>query len=256
MDIRDILIFFAVKYEGNFEKISSAIKNKEHIKREDVEKCINELDCNVVTILDNNYPSCFKNIYKPPYVIFYHGDVSLLSRKKYLSVVGTRKPSNYGKSVTTDLLNSVLENEDVVIVSGLAIGIDSLAHSIALNNNRKTIAILANGLNEYYIKSNNELFNKIKDNGLIISEYPPFCKVDHEKFKVRNRLIAAFANALFIPEAKMKSGTAITVNYALENNKEILCVPTRIDETDSLCNFLIKEGAKVVLEYNDIIEEI
>ena len=256
MDIRDVLIYFAIKYEGDYDLISSAIRKKERIEQVLIDEALSKLKCNVITFLDENYPIYLKQIYKPPFVLFYYGDISILNKARKLGVVGTRSPSNYGKEVTSYLLNDLLSKEDIVIVSGLALGIDSLSHEIALNNNRKTIAILANGIDDYYIKNNLYLYNRIKEEGLVISEYSPNCKVDKEKFRVRNRLIAAFSDALLIPEANIKSGTSITVNYALENDKEILCVPTSILDKNSLTNYLLKQGASIVLDYKDIIDEL
>lgn len=256
MDMRDILIYFAIKYEGDYELIRRAIKDKEKVGLDELNNTLKSVSSNTITFLDDNYPICLKQLYNPPFVLFYYGDITILNKVKSLGVVGTRSPSNYGVEVTNYLLGDLLEKEDVVIVSGLAIGIDSLAHEIALNKNRKTIAVLANGLDEYYIKNNLYLYNRIKENGLILSEYPSNSKVDKSKFRVRNRLIAALSNAVLIPEANIKSGTSITINSAIELNKEILCVPSSILEKDSLTNYLIKEGAKCIFDYKDILDEL
>lgn len=255
MEIRDVIIYFAIKYQGDFELIFKAIRRKEKIDTEECEKVLSELNCQTMTLIDDDYPEYFKALMKPPLVLFYVGDKNLLHHEKRLSVVGTRRPSDYGKRVTKNLLNEVLERKDVLIVSGLALGIDSIAHQCALDNNRKTVAILANGIDEYYIKDNKQLFERIKKEGLIISEYPSHTKVKKENFGVRNRLIAAMCQTIFVPEAFNNSGTSITLNYALEFGKNILCVPCSID-IDSLCNAYIQQGAKLILAADDIIEEI
>lgn len=256
MEIRDVLIYFALVYEGDYDAIYNAVKNKESISQKEIERRLSELKCNCLTILDDNYPHYLKNVYKPPFVIFYYGDIFLLHHKRILGVVGTRHPSTYAKVACKSILKDLLKYEDVVICSGLALGIDSISHDVTLECNRKTIAVLANGIDNYYLKSNMNLYNKIKEKGLLISEYPLDVNVKEENFRVRNRLIASIASVLFIPEAKIKSGTMITVKYALEAGKDILCVPCDIDRDDSLTNYLIKQGAKLVDSYLDIVEEI
>lgn len=255
MEIRDILIYFALKYKGDFDAIYNAIRRKEKIEEKELKKALEELNCQTMTLLDKDYPVYFKALNKPPFVLFYIGDRKLFHHEKKLSVVGTRKPSSYGKKITKELLDDVLDKVDVVIVSGLALGIDSLAHLCALENKRKTIAILANGIDDYYIKSNYSIYERIKKEGLIISEYPKNTKVNKENFAVRNRLIAAFSPVIFVPEAFNNSGTSLTLNYALDLGKNILCVPRNID-IDSLCNAYIQQGAKLIIKAEDIIEEI
>lgn len=255
MKIRDILIYFSIIYDGDFDLIYQAIKNKEQVDERTCEKTNKELKYKTITIIDNDYPIYFKVLSKPPFVIYYQGDKNLLYKNKRLSVVGSRKASTYGEKITKSLLKDVLEIEDVVIVSGLALGIDSFAHEIALKMNRGTIAVLANGIDSYYLKDNYALYNSIKENGLIISEYPPKVKITKEKFLLRNRLIAALSPTLFIPEAKNKSGSSITANYALELGKNIICVPKNI-EIDSLCNTYIQQGAKLIMTADDILEEL
>ncbi len=255
MEIKEVLIYFALKYKGDFDNIYEAIRRKEKVNKEECHKVVSNLKCETLTILDEDYPLCFKSLSKPPFVLFYIGNKKLFNYQRKLSVVGTRKPSEYGKRITIKLLNGVLENVDVAIVSGLALGIDSLAHSCALNNNRKTIAFLANGIETYYLKSNKNLYEQIKKDGLLVSEYPYFTKVAKENFLIRNRLIAAFSPTIFVPEASNHSGTSLTLNYALELGKNILCVPQNI-EIDSLCNTYIQQGAKLILTSEDIIEEI
>ncbi len=253
MTIRDILIYFSFKYEGDYEKIMKAIKTKETIDMDFYNKIDFSINC--ITILDNNYPEEFKQLYKPPLILYYEGDINLLFYKKKLSVVGTRKPSSYGKKVMHMIINEVLKMEDVLIVSGLARGIDTLAHTLCLENKRKTIAVLAQGIDKYYLKNNQELLDRIKQEGLVISEYPPGVKIKKENFSFRNRIIAVLSKNIFVPEANSKSGTSITLNYALELGRNVLCVPKNID-ADSLCNTFISQGAKPIISFYDVLEDL
>ena len=224
MNIKDILIYFAIHYEGDYSKILDAIKRREKVNGDEVDQVVQSLSCQTLTILDENYPYYFKEIYRPPFVLFYHGDISLLESPLRLSVVGTRNPSIYGQESTYTLLSNLLEKENVLITSGLAKGIDKIAHEVALESNRKTIAILANGIDYCYPEENLDLYEEIKEKGLILSEYPNALKPKREQFGQRNRLISALSPTLFVPEARMKSGTSITVHWAIEQNKNVLCM--------------------------------
>ena len=255
MEVRDILIYLSIKYKGDFEKIYSAIITKEEVDYNKVDEVISSLKHNAITIIDDNYPDLLKQTYKPPIVLYYYGDIDIINNRRKLGVIGTRHPSEYGSDVTQSILNDVLK-EDITIVSGLAIGIDSLSHQCALKNNKKTIAVLANGLDSYYLDNNINLFNSIKEKGLILTEYPMGVKLNKDNFKVRNRIIAGLSKAIFVPEANKKSGTSITIKYALEMDREIMCVPSSIFNKESLTNFLLKQGAKIVLNSEDILEEI
>ena len=150
--MRNILIHFAIKYNGDYIKILSAIKDKEIVTNEDIEK-IKKANICALTCLDDNYPSFLREIYAPPFVLFYKGDISLLN-SDMISVIGSREPTSYGKEVTEKVLNELFEERDVTIVSGLAKGIDAIAHEVALNNNQKTIAILGSGIDICYPKEN------------------------------------------------------------------------------------------------------
>ena len=255
MDIRDILIYFSIKYSGNYDLIYEAIKNKRKVSPEECEKLIKTNKSGVITILDEKYPDYFKSLAKPPLVLYYYGHKEFLYHPFRLSVIGTRKPSEYGTKITEELITEILNKKDVVIVSGLAQGIDSISHRTALKLKKKTIAVLANGIDTFYLKKEKELYNQIKENGLIISEYPLSVNVEKENFRVRNRLIAAISPNLLITEAKKHSGSSLTGYYALEQGKNILCVPRNID-IDSLCNAYIQQGAKLILCANDVLEEI
>ena len=251
--MNEILVYFAIKYGGDWDKIYSAINKKEKVNQEEIKETLK--DCNeYITLLDDIYPSRLKSIYKPPFVLFYKGDIGLLNSKKTIGVVGSRKNSDYGKYCTQKLVKGLVEHE-YVIISGLAKGIDAIAHKECLDNNGKTIAVIANGLDSYYPEENRGLQDEIVKRGLLISEVPNFVESRKENFPKRNRIVAGLSDSILVTEAKNKSGAMITVSRALEMGKDIFCIPYSI-ETDSGCNTLIKEGAKLIENINDILDEL
>ena len=253
MKARDILIYLAIKYSGDWSFIYQAIKNKEKVDLEDVEIVCEKYQNSVITIMDKDYPLKLKNIYHPPFVIFYKGDKSLLNMN-IISLVGSRDVNEYGKSATKRIIKDFI-NQDVCICSGLAIGVDAIAHDEAIKNNIKTIAVLPNGIESCYPKENFKLYNLIKEKGLLISEYPEKVKVDKKYFASRNRIIAGLSDSLVVPHVKKKSGTMVSVHFALEFGKDVYCVPYSIDD-NSFGNTLIKEGAYLITDGKDVLKKI
>lgn len=254
--MNEILVYLSIVHDGDWNKIYNSILQKEPVDKNVVISVVSSLDCNYVTILDNNYPICLKSIYKPPFVLFYKGNYSLLDNdKKRIAVIGSRLNSEYGKVATEEICKDLIRKENVVIISGCAKGIDSIAHNCCLDNNGKTIGVLGNGINVIYPKENDKLYKSIISNGLLISEYPPDVMPIKDNFPNRNRIIAGLSEGIVVVEAKEKSGTMNTVSHALEDGKQIFCVPERYD-AKSGCNKLIKEGAKLVENANDILDEL
>lgn len=249
---KDVLLYFSMKYKGNWDNIYNAIKTKEKIPNNyDFDLLKKEVNSNYLTMLDDNYPTFLKHIRKPPFVLYYHGDLSLISNyNQNLSVIGKRNCSEYGKNVTKKLINN-LTNKNMKIVSGFAHGIDTFSHKYAIENNLKTVAILPSGINNCYPKDNYNLYEKIKEIGLLISEYPNNTEIIKENFYDRNRLIASFSSSLLVIEASKRSGSQITVNHAIECSRNILAVPTSILE-ESYCNEIIKDGAYLISNSSDI----
>lgn len=253
LKIRDILLYFSYKYKGEWQNIFDALQKKENVFEENVEETVKKIGSNYITILDEDYPSSLKNIYRPPFVLYYKGDKTLLNdNAQYISFIGSRDASSYGENVTRKLIAD-LKGENVIIVSGLARGIDGIAHQAALDNNLKTIAVLGTGINVIYPKENVYLYERICQEGLIISEYPlSICP--ESSFPKRNRLIAGLVEKIVVCEAKKRSGTQITVNIGLEQGKDIYSVPTSIFD-DSFCNELIKEGAILIEDGKELLEK-
>lgn len=208
-----------------------------------------------LTILDKRYPSQLQEIYSPPVVLFYQGDLELLDSKKLLGVVGARQCSSYALQALTQLLPNVIQQK-LILVSGLAKGVDGLSHQLALKHHGKTIAVIGNGLDISYPSCNRALQTQIAPAGLLLSEYPLESRPLKYHFPLRNRIIAGLCQTVLVVEARHHSGSLITANLALQENRNVLALPGRINDIYSTgCNELIAAGAKPVLNSNDILEE-
>ena len=237
MGLREKIIALSIKYDGEYFKILKAIKQGEEIEEINVDNCI--------TIVDDIYPNCLKELKYPPFVLYYKGDINLISSNNMISVVGSRMPCDYAINATISLVNN---NQDKIVVSGLAKGIDSVAHKTAY----KTIGVLGCGIEYIYPYENKELFKRIEKEGLIISEYPFKVKPYSYHFPFRNRIIAALSNVVYVMQSSEKSGTVTTINEALELQKEIRVLPFSIYEQDgSYNNHLINDGA-LLIENSDL----
>ncbi|HOF53719.1 MAG: DNA-processing protein DprA [Bacilli bacterium] len=251
---RDILIYLAIKYKGNWDDIYGAIKRKEPIDDASFNDLLATLKANAITIIDKNYPDHLKQTHKPPFVLFYYGDLSLIEHpQETVAFIGSRKASDYGKKMTRIIVTDLAKK--MIIVSGMAKGIDAVAHETAINVKGKTIAVLGSGIDYCYPRENLELYKIMKENHLVISEYPNRVEPDHSQFPLRNRIIAMLAKSVVVGEADLKSGTLITVSYALSQGRDVCCVPYPADAS-SACNSLIKQGAKLVENANDVYEEM
>ena len=215
------------------------------------EKCGAQL----ISFWDKEYPALLKQIYDPPVILFIRGFFQEKDSNS-IAVVGTRKPSSYGKLVA-DKLVSELSRKGLTIVSGLAYGIDTIAHESALNSGGRTMAVVGTGLDIVYPSQNMKLFDKIIQNGSVISEFPFGTGPDRQNFPRRNRIICGLSHGILVIEAGIKSGALITAAIALEQNREVFAVPGNITSSQSVgTNELIKQGAQVVTCAEDIIEEL
>ena len=211
-----------------------------------------------IVIKSKEYPEQLKNIYDAPLKLYVLGNKNLL-KQKGIAIIGSRNATEYGKRTALKLATELSEN-GINIISGLAIGIDTYAHLGTLQKNciGKTIAVLGCGLDQIYPKQNIELAKKIiNSGGCIISEYPIGTMPKKLNFPQRNRIISGLSNGVVVIEASEKSGALITVDFALEQGREVFAVPGNITNNTSIgTNNLIKQGAKVVTHYTDILDEI
>lgn len=251
--MEEILLYFSIKYEGNFQKILKALKQKEKVSQAQLENIRKKIKSNYTTIISPDYPSALKEIMSPPFVLFYYGDLSILNQYS-IAVIGSRHPDEYGLSSTKQLVKQ-LALHNITIISGMAIGIDTVAHESAIAANGKTVAVLGSGIDYCYPKLNSHLYEKLKKDHLVISEYPASIKPQPHHFPVRNRIIAGLSASILVTQATQRSGTMITVGYGLDQGKDIFCIPSRINDPQG-CNILIQQGAKLVLNVNDIIEDL
>ncbi len=242
--------FFSQK---EIEKIESIFNSRE---LEDFMFGLQKIGVKWVSIESKNYSNYLKQIYDPPTVLYYKGDISLLNETS-LAIVGARVCSRYGAS-QTKLFSKQLSRAGFVIVSGLAEGIDSIAQKECVDCGGKTIAVLAGGLNHIYPAINIKLSEEIVEKGgLLISENPPSYVPKAFNFVQRNRIIAGLASGVFVPEASAKSGSLHTITFAIDNGRSVFALPGPVDSTKSAgTNNLIKQlQACCVTEANDIIEQ-
>lgn len=209
----------------------------------------------MVSFADREYPTLLKEIHDPPLLLFAIGDTKLLHQHA-LAVVGARHANDYARRALDILLPPLIEHK-LVIVSGLAKGTDTLAHKWAMEKGGKTIAVLGGGFFHIYPSENRKLAEHFQKEHLLISEYPPVWRPEKWHFPMRNRIISGLSKGTLIIQAKERSGSLITADYALEQGKEVFAVPGHIDEP--LCtgtNDLIQQGAKLVFRGEDILNEL
>ncbi|MBC2191677.1 DNA-protecting protein DprA [Listeria sp. FSL L7-0229] len=211
-------------------------------------------DITPVWILDDHYPELLREIYEAPPILFCKGNIDLL-QKQAIAIVGTRQMSEYGRKACRQIASELSEHQ-LVIVSGMAVGIDTTAHKAALQKSGATIAVLGSGVNNIYPLKNQLLANDIAQDGLLLSEYLPDEEARRWHFPERNRIISGLSMGTVIIEAAERSGSLITADMALEQNRQVFAVPGNIFiDTWKGTNYLIQEGAKLVMNANNIIEE-
>ena len=222
---------------------------------EDDYKLIKKLGIKLVSFDDPSYPFGLRNIYDPPFLLYVRGNLKEEDERS-VAVVGTRRPTNYGRMAAKRLARE-LARERITVVSGMARGIDTAAHEGALEEGGRTIAVLGCGVDVVYPPENRSLMQQIIERGAVISEFPLGTKPLAYNFPQRNRIISGLSKGVLVVEAPLKSGAMITVNYALDQGREVFAVPGMITNPYSRgTNRLIKEGAKVVEDISDILEEL
>lgn len=203
----------------------------------------------------DDYPSRLKEIHDFPPVLFIRGSLSSADQNS-IAVVGTRKASGYGRQVTEEIVSDLSRN-NISIISGLARGIDTIAHRAALDVAGRTLSIFACGLDIVYPAENQSMAKRIMENGALISEYPPGTKPKPEYFPRRNRIMSGLSLGVLVIEAGEKSGALITAEQALNQNREVFAIPGSIfSPTSRGCNRLIQQGAKLVTNYMDVLDEL
>lgn len=243
----------------DIEDVEKCIVNR--AKKDDIEEGkkklhrLKNLDGMAISIFDEKYPSPLKNIYNAPPILYAVGEYKE-EDKEALAVVGSRNISERGK-ILTEILIKDLQDSNITIVSGLAIGVDTIAHREALKRGLRTIAVLGSGIDVIYPSDNRSLFGKIKEKAVVFTEQPLGVKPLPYNFPKRNRIISGLSKAVVVVEAGEKSGSLITARYAADQNRDVYTFPrTPLDKNSEGNNYLIRVGAKIVTSGKDVIDEI
>jgi len=251
--------YLAIK-DGKEKSLSkSENKNAKKIRIEQSEKIIEQCErtgVDIVTIGDENYPNRLKGIYNPPIILFCMGDISFIDNEVAITVVGTRKPSHYSLQVAREICGN-LANMGAVLVSGFALGIDSVAHGEALSHREKTVAVLGCGIDYDYPTSNTKLKRIIAKNGAVISEFLPGAPPLGPNFPQRNRILSGLSLGTLVIEAHKRSGALITAELSIQQGRDLFCIPPA-DLFDSRYSGVIRflrDGAIPVFSHLDILYE-
>ena len=231
------------------------IETRKKLDIHDLYSSFKNKDFNYITVINENYPQKLHQIYDPPPVLFYKG--KNLFDHPSAAIVGSRNSTVYGRKTTYNIARK-LANKNINIISGMAKGIDSAAHRGALKSDfKKTTAIMGSGFEYIYPSENKILFQKIKKNGMLISEFNPDISPTPGNFPRRNRIISGLADIVLVMEAGRKSGSLITVNFALEQGKDVMALPGNIDRPTSRgTNNLIQDGAAVITSAQDVLDHL
>ena len=218
-------------------------------------KLIDKFQVKLVTLWDESYPEQLKQIYDPPIALFCRGNVELLTSDS-VGIVGTRTPSSYGKEISKEFSRDLVQS-GLTVVSGVAKGIDTSAHEACLKAGGQTIAVLGNGVDRVYPAENRGIYDELSTKGLLVSEFLMGSKPDAQNFPRRNRIISGLTMGTIVVEAAERSGSLITAYFALDQNREVFSVPGPVKSRQSKgTNLLIKQGAKLVENVEDVLEEL
>lgn len=241
----------------SIKKSENFLKQRDKVNPDKVVKVVASKGIKYLTFDDELYPEMLKNIDNPPSVLYYKGDLDSINFEKTLAVVGSRKTSKYAKEAV-NLILSGLANTDICIVSGLASGIDTTAHLAALENNLKTIGVIASGFDYVYPAANKELYKRIENSGgAIFTEYYPAFEPLKFRFPQRNRIVSGLSYGTLVAEASIKSGALITSNLTLDQGRELMCIPGLITNPNTEGIYkLLKNGAALVTKAEDILETL
>ena len=236
------LLHYALRYHGDYTAIRQALHINEPY----------DADCDVnsaVTLVDADYPKRLRELTEPPYVLFYRGEWSLI-HKPCVAIVGSRRITDYATEMTQWIATHLAKQN--VIVSGLAKGVDAVAHTAAIEIG-SSLAVLGCGIDRVYPTENHQLFHQLRCHGLIVSEYPHTTPPLKHHFPWRNRIVAALSRCVVVTLADFKSGSMITVRHALALGRDVATIPYRIgDPEGEACNALIQEGAQMIMVDADL----
>lgn len=227
------------------------------LELEELKKQLNEMQIGLICILDENYPAALKFLSNPPVLLYFQGNLELLKSPSLVTIVGSRNVATYTKQILPKILTPVIQKETVV-VSGLALGVDAFAHTLAVENNGRTIAVIGSGLDDqsFYPQENLRLKHSILDSGgLVLSEYKPKTKPTIYNFPARNRILAGLSKLTWVVQAGQKSGSLITSKVAFEIGKVVATTPASILDVGFSGNIeLLQQGASIITKSEDILD--
>ncbi len=251
-DLKQIASIYNINVPRDF------IQKRDEINVEECyEKAFLDNDVKILTYEDEKYPCLLKEIPDFPLSLYYKGDIDKIDYDYNIAIVGSRLASESAKLSLRSIL-SKLKNTNIVVVSGLAYGIDTEAHKSALDNNIKTVAVVGSGLDIVYPAQNKKLFKDILDNdGVVFSEYPLKIRPLAQNFPQRNRIVVGMCKGTLVAEAKLKSGAMISANLTLDYNRELMCIPGNIlNPNTSGIYYLIKNGAGIIADSSDLLNQM
>ena len=239
------------------KKAETFLRERDKIDPDKALYAIENRGIDYVTLEDDNYPRMLKQISDPPAVLYYKGDLFGCNLERTVAVVGSRKSTYHAKEAVNKII-SELVGTDICIVSGLAAGIDTSAHNSAIENNLKTIGVIASGFDYIYPTSNKPLYEKIENGkGAVVTEYYPTFQPLKFRFPQRNRIVSGLSYGTLVAEASLKSGALITANLCLEQGRELMCIPGLISNPNTEGIYkLLKNGAALVTKAEDILEAL
>lgn len=240
------------------KSIKKAFQNRDNIKKElELQlKRLSKLNARIISFWDKDYPYLLKKIFDPPLLLYVKGN--FIEKDNYsIAAVGTRNPTIYGKTQTEKII-SELASQGITIVSGLARGIDTLAHKSVLKNGGRTLAVIGSGVDVIYPPENKDIFYKISENGAVISEFKLGTKPDAQNFPRRNRIISGLSLGTIIFETAVNGGAMQTARFALDQNREVFAIPGNLGVKQSEgTNLLIQRGeAKLIFNAEDVLAEL
>ncbi|MBR1424244.1 DNA-processing protein DprA [bacterium] len=246
------------KIDGlSVKKVQNFLRLRDKVDVDRVFAQVETRGINFLTLEDEKYPKMLLNIDNPPAVLYYKGKLFECNLEKTLAVVGSRRASTNARNNLRKIISG-LANTDICIVSGLASGIDTVAHTAAIENNLKTIGVIASGFDFIYPTQNKTLYSNIENGyGAVITEYYPTFEPIKFRFPQRNRIVSGLSYGTLVAEASLKSGALITANLTLDQNRELMCIPGEISNPNTEGIFkLLKNGAAIVTNSDDILNTL
>lgn len=248
--MEELVLYFSLKYNGEFEKIYQALKEKEKVDPVLKNELFKKLKCNYVTIFSSNYPEALKQIKSPPFVLYYYGNLDLVERKN-VALVGATKCSMSCEKEIAQLVGELVENK-YCIVSGISSGVSFYATNETLKYQGNLIAVLDSGIEKDFPTIYTSLQSEMKENQLVISEYPFDLESSHKRQCMSNRIVSGLSRSLILGECSTESTALSAVYCSLEAKKNVYCMPVSILCHNQVTNDLIKQGAYLLNDVKDL----